>query len=40
MLRTLGEEIGIPSRLAASVIREQLAAAGNWIGQLDQQSVE
>jgi hypothetical protein len=36
MLRTLGEEIGIPSRLAASVIREQLAAAGNWIGQLDQ----
>ena len=35
MLRTLGEEIGIPSRLAASVIREQLAAADIWIGELD-----
>ena len=35
MLRTLGEEIGIPSRLAASVIHEQLAAADIWIGELD-----
>lgn len=36
MLRTLGETIGIPVRLAASVIREQIAAADIWIGELDQ----
>ncbi len=36
MLRGLGEAIGIPSRLAANVIREQVAAAGTWIGELDQ----
>lgn len=35
MLRSLGEAIGIPSRLAASVVREQLAAAGIWIEELD-----
>lgn len=36
ILRNLGEAIGIPSRLAASVIREQIAAAGTWIEELDQ----
>ena len=36
MLRTLGEAVGIPSRLAANVIREQTAAADIWIGELDQ----
>jgi serine/threonine-protein kinase HipA len=36
MLRILAEEIGIPSRLAASVIREQVAAADIWIEELDQ----
>jgi serine/threonine-protein kinase HipA len=36
MLRTLGEAVGIPSRLAANVIREQTAAAGIWIEELDQ----
>lgn len=36
MLRTLGEAIGIPSRLAADVIGEQVAAANIWIGELDQ----
>jgi serine/threonine-protein kinase HipA len=36
MLRSLGETIGIPSRLAADVIREQIAAADIWIGELDQ----
>jgi hypothetical protein len=36
ILRNLGEAIGIPSRLAASVVREQITAAGTWIelGQL------
>jgi serine/threonine-protein kinase HipA len=36
MLRTLGETIGIPSRLAASLVREQIAGANIWIGELDQ----
>jgi serine/threonine-protein kinase HipA len=36
MLQALGEAIGIPSRLAASVIREQVAAADIWIRELDQ----
>ena len=36
MLRSLGETIGIPSRLAAKVIREQLAAADIWIRELDE----
>jgi serine/threonine-protein kinase HipA len=36
MLRILGETIGLPTRLAASVIGEQIAAAGIWIGELDQ----
>ena len=36
MMQALGEAIGIPSRLAASVIREQVAAADIWIGELDQ----
>jgi serine/threonine-protein kinase HipA len=36
MLRSLGEAVGIPSRLAASVIREQVATAGIWIEELEQ----
>jgi hypothetical protein len=36
MLRIPGEAIGIPSRLAADVIGEQVAAANIWIGELDQ----
>jgi serine/threonine-protein kinase HipA len=36
MLRNLGETISIPTRLAASVIREQIAAADIWMGELDQ----
>jgi serine/threonine-protein kinase HipA len=35
MLRTLGEAIGIPARLAAQIIHEQVAAAGTWTGELD-----
>jgi serine/threonine-protein kinase HipA len=35
MLRTLGEAIGIPPRLAAQTIHEQIAAAKTWTGQLD-----
>jgi serine/threonine-protein kinase HipA len=35
MLRTLGEAIGIPARLAAQVIHEQVAAARTWTGELD-----
>jgi len=35
MLRSLGEAIGIPSRLAANVVREQVAAADAWIEELD-----
>lgn len=35
MLRTLGEAIGIPTRLAAQIIREQVAAAGTWTRELD-----
>lgn len=34
MLRSLGEEIGIPERLAAEVIREQTSAARIWIEEL------
>ena len=34
MLRSLGEEIGIPERLAADVIREQTSAARIWIEEL------
>ncbi len=34
ILRSLGETIGIPSRLAAQVVREQIAAAGSWIEEL------
>ena len=34
MLRSLGEEIGIPERLAAEVIREQTSAARTWIEEL------
>ena len=36
MLRVLGEAIGIPGRLAANVIREQISAADIWIGEFDQ----
>jgi serine/threonine-protein kinase HipA len=36
ILRSLSEAIGVPGRLAADVIREQAAAAGTWIGDLDQ----
>jgi serine/threonine-protein kinase HipA len=36
ILRDLGLAIDIPSRLAASVIREQIAAAGPWSSELDQ----
>lgn len=35
MLRSLGGAIGIPSRLAADVIREQIAAASAWAEELD-----
>lgn len=34
MLRHLGETIGIPPRLAAEVIRDQIAAAATWIEEL------
>lgn len=34
VLRGLGETIGIPSRLAAGVVREQIAAADVWIEEL------
>ena len=36
MLRALGEAVGIPSRLAARVIGEQVAAADVWTRELDQ----
>lgn len=36
ILRRLGQEIGIPGRLAADVVREQVAAAETWIEDLDQ----
>jgi hypothetical protein len=36
LLRSLGEAVGIPSRLAASVIREQVVMAGFWIEELEQ----
>jgi serine/threonine-protein kinase HipA len=36
MLRSLGETVGIPSRLAADVVREQVKAANIWIEELDQ----
>jgi serine/threonine-protein kinase HipA len=35
MLRTLGEAIGIPAKLAAQIIHEQVAAAGTWTEELD-----
>jgi serine/threonine-protein kinase HipA len=35
MLRTLAEAIGIPAKLAAQTIREQITAARNWTGDLD-----
>jgi serine/threonine-protein kinase HipA len=34
MLRTLGETIGVPARLAAEVVREQITAARYWIEDL------
>jgi serine/threonine-protein kinase HipA len=34
MLRSLGETVGVPARLAAEVIREQGAAARTWIKDL------
>lgn len=36
MLRSLGETIGIRSRLAADVIREQIVAARSWAEELDE----
>jgi serine/threonine-protein kinase HipA len=36
LLRSLGEAVGIPSRLAANVIREQVVTAGIWIEELEQ----
>jgi serine/threonine-protein kinase HipA len=36
MLRGLANASGIPDRLAASVVREQITAAGAWIEELDQ----
>jgi serine/threonine-protein kinase HipA len=36
MLRRLAETIGIPGRLAADAIREQVAAAGIWVEELDE----
>jgi serine/threonine-protein kinase HipA len=36
MLNSLAEAIGIPGRLAASAVREQVSAAGTWIEELGQ----
>jgi hypothetical protein len=36
MLRGLANASGIPDRLAAGVVREQITAAGTWIEELDQ----
>ena len=36
MLRSLGQAIGIPERLAANVVREQVAAAEAWVEDLNQ----
>lgn len=36
MLRGLANASGIPDRLAAGVVREQITAAGRWIEELDQ----
>jgi len=36
MLRRLSEAIGVPVRLAADVVREQIAAADTWIEELSQ----
>lgn len=36
MLRHLSEAIGIPARLAADVVREQVAAADTWIEEVSQ----
>lgn len=35
MLRSLGEAIGIPAKLAAQIIHEQVAAARTWTRELD-----
>jgi serine/threonine-protein kinase HipA len=36
MLRSLSEAIGIPGRLAADVVREQVTAADTWIEKFSQ----
>jgi len=36
MLRSLSQAIGIPGRLAADVVREQVAAAETWVKDFDQ----
>ena len=36
ILRSLGEAVGIPKRLAADLVREQVTAASTWIEELDQ----
>jgi serine/threonine-protein kinase HipA len=36
MLQSLGDAIGVPRRLAADVVREQVAAADIWIEELNQ----
>jgi serine/threonine-protein kinase HipA len=36
MLRSLGQAIGIPERLGADVVREQVAAAETWVKDLNQ----
>lgn len=36
MLRSLADAVGIPGRLAANVVREQITAAGAWVDELDQ----
>jgi serine/threonine-protein kinase HipA len=36
MLRSLGQDIGVPGRLAADVVREQVAAAEIWVEDLNQ----
>jgi serine/threonine-protein kinase HipA len=36
LLRGLGEAIGIPGRLAADVVREQVAAAETWVEDFNQ----
>ncbi|HEY2580020.1 MAG TPA: HipA domain-containing protein [Streptosporangiaceae bacterium] len=36
LLRSVADDIGLPQQLAGSVVREQVAAAGIWIEELDQ----